>query len=119
MQNKARERKNEVEGEGRGTRDEGRGAREIGKEDFSPLFPSPSSSAFFLSPDLVHSPRKQPLRRPMKPQNKRSFSRVLRVWSKSKERGGPEENGGWVSKFRALQRGGSSHFSASQWWGGS
>ena len=112
MQNKARERKNEVEGEGRGT-------REIGKENFSPLFPSPSSFAFFLSPDLVHSPRKQPLRRPMKPQNKRSFSRVLRVWSKSKERGGPEENGGWVSKFRALQRGGSSHFSASQWWGGS
>ena len=39
--------------------------------------------------------------------------RFLRGWSKSKEGGGPEENGGWVSKFQALQRGGSSHFSAS------
>ena len=108
-------------GEERGARGEGRGTRGEGdrKRGFSPVFPSLSSFAFFLSPDLVHSPRKQSLRRPMKPQNKRSFSRVLRVWSKSKERGGPEENGEWVSKFRALQRGGSSHFSASQWWGGS
>ena len=38
---------------------------------------------------------------------------MLRGWSKSKEGGEPEENGGWVSKFRALQKGGSSHFSAS------
>ena len=39
----------------------------------------------------------------------------FRDWSKSKKGGGggPEENMGWVSKFRALQRGGSSYFSAS------
>ena len=32
-----------------------------------------------------------------------------RGWSKNKEGGGPEENGGCVSKFRALQRGGVGH----------
>ena len=38
----------------------------------------------------------------------------VRDWSKSKGGGGggPEENRGWVNKFRALQRGGSSYFSA-------
>ena len=39
---------------------------------------------------------------------------LLRGWSKSRRGGGgPEENGGWVSKFRALAKGGSSQFSAS------
>ena len=39
---------------------------------------------------------------------------VLRGWSKSGGGGGgPEENWGWVSKFRALAKGGSPQFSAS------
>ena len=41
--------------------------------------------------------------------------KLVRGWSKSGGggRGGPEENGGWVSKFRALAKGGSPQFSAS------
>ena len=39
---------------------------------------------------------------------------VLKGWSKSKGGGvGLEENGGWVSKFRALAKGGSPQFSVS------
>ena len=38
----------------------------------------------------------------------------VRGWSKSRGGGGgPEENGGWVSKFRDLAKGGSPQFSAS------
>ena len=37
----------------------------------------------------------------------------IRGWSKSRGWGGPEENGGWFSKFRALAKGGSPQFSAS------
>ena len=44
---------------------------------------------------------------------------LFRGWSKSRGGGGggggfgPEEKGGWVSKFRALAKGGSPQFSAS------
>ena len=39
---------------------------------------------------------------------------LVRGWSKSRRGGGgPEENGGWVSKFRALAKGGSHQFLAS------
>ena len=37
----------------------------------------------------------------------------VRGGSKSRGGGGAEENGGWVSKFRALAKGGSPQFSAS------
>ena len=37
----------------------------------------------------------------------------VRGRSKSRGGGGAEENGGWVSKFRALAKGGSPQFSAS------
>ena len=42
-----------------------------------------------------------------------SHFQLLRGWQKVEGGGGPEENEWWVSKFRALAKGGSSQFSAS------